>query len=188
MFKKLFLVLFSISLCTAPEIQPCDCKPQINNQWSTKKKVLVWGLVGTGVVVAAPFILPAGTLAALSTAVAAIKAGAVAATTKTAVIIIPSPVGGVNAGITLARITRPCVIQTTKEARDRLLRAKEHKASKAKTELVDCLKHNKINSPKNDSGLPTACEQAALFYAFIAGTRELNKRTEAFNNGECFCA
>ncbi len=51
----------------------------------------------------------------------------------------------------------------------------------AKRGFRNCL-INHINSPRNDSGRPVACEDLASMLAMIAGQAELDKMTTTFNS------
>lgn len=176
MVKKAILLMFTVNLFAA-ENKNCTCKTQ---ELSTKEKVVVVGAVGTGAIIAAPYVLPASVLTAIGTAVTVI------ATKAAAVFASITVVGKVGLGLTGAKMARPLVLQTQEEKLNDLLKENASRPDKAKKEFISCLKSNKSN-PRNASGRPDACEDAALFYAFNSSVSELNKRTQAFSGGKCFC-
>lgn len=184
MIKKILLLLFSVSLFAA-ENKNCTCN---TIELSTTEKVVVAGVLGTGVIIAAPYVLPASVLAAIAATSTVAKAAAVAASVKVgAALASTTVVGKVGLGLAAVQLARPLVLQTTEEKLNALLKEKTSRPAKAKTEFISCLKANK-DSQINSSGRPIACEDAALFYAFTVGVPELNRRTKAFNNGKCFCS
>ncbi len=167
MLRKIFFLLFSISLLTTDEMKCCTCNPKIY-ELSTTGKVVVYGLVGTGAVAgavfAAPLVLSASTIVAIQAATAA---AATAATSAASSVLFPvTVVGKVGLGLTAAQWVRPYVLQTTEEKLTELLKQRAEKPTKSKTEFVSCLIKNKADSPRNASGRPVVCEDAALFYAF----------------------
>lgn len=178
MLKKALLLLVSTSLFAADESKNCSCNDQAWRELSTTEKVVIYSTLGVGAIMAAPLVLPASAIAA-----------ATSAATFAATCIIPTTVvAKVSTGLSAALILRPYVFETTEERRDNLLKEKSLKPSKAKAEFISCLKKNKATSEKNASGRPTVCEEAALFYALTAGNSALDQKTEAFNNGQCFCS
>ena len=177
----------------AAENKKCTCNTY---ELSTTEKVVFYGAIGTGVVagtvIAAPYVLPAATIAAIKASAAAAATSAASAATSAASAaatqIVPTTVvGKVGLGLTAAQLARPYVLKTTEEKLEALLKEKALKPTTAKTEFVNCLKANK-NSQRNALGRPVVCEEAALFYAFNSSVSELNKRTQAFKNGKCFCS
>ncbi len=97
-------------------------------------------------------------------------------------------VGQVAAVLTAGQYARPYIFQTTKEKLKDLVNEKALEASKAEMEFIHCLKENRIFSPRNDAGRPTACEDIAFSYALVAGHAKLDQRTKAFKTGKCFCS
>ncbi len=178
MFKKALFLIFITSLSTANENKKCTCNTY---ELTTTEKVVIGGVVGAGAVIAAPYVLPASTIAAISAAITAASA-------KTAAYFASmTAVGKISLGLSAAQLARPYVLQTTEEKLKALLEEKAAKPAKAKAEFISCLKTNKSSTQRNSSGRPEACEEAALLYAFSAGVAELNKKTKQFKDGQCFC-
>lgn len=188
MVKKTILICFLGTLFASIKANGCTCNSQYN-EWSTTEKVIAGGAVTTGVIIAAPFVLPASAIAAIAAGVAATKAAVVGAVTYTAPYIIPSTtVGKVGLGLTATQYVRPCILQTTEEKLKGLLKEKEQKQYAPREEFITCLKQNKFGSPRNAAGRPAACEDLALAYALAAGNANLKRRTQAFKEGKCFCS
>lgn len=189
MFKKILLILLlSTNSFVLRAANDCTCNSQYN-EWSTTGTIIVWGSVGTGTVLLAPVVLPASAIAAITAAAAATKAAVVAAAAQAATFIIPTTtVGKVGLGLTATQYVRPCILQTTEEKLKKLLKEKERKQWAAREEFITCLKQNKFNSARNAAGRPSACEDMALAYALVAGNAHLNRRTQAFKDGKCFCS
>lgn len=174
MLKKAILVIFSIPLLAANEGVSCTCNDQVNNELSPTGKAVMYGSVGAAIIMT----MPASALVALA-----------ATTASAATYIIPTTVlGKVSLALTVTQILRPYAFQTTEEKLNELLKENDSKPSQAKAEFIDCLKKNKATSEKNASGRPTVCEEAALFYALMAGNSALNQKIDAFNNGGCYCS
>jgi len=162
------------SMLIANDTSNCTCNvPEL----TTADKVIIVCFVGGVIVVATPYVVGAGTVAKI-----------VVAAKATASYVIPKTVvGQVGLGLTAAQMARPLVLQTTEEKLGKLLEEGALKPAKSKAEFISCLKLNKVNSPRNASGRPVACEDAAFLYALNSSFPELNKKTEAFKNGRCFC-
>lgn len=179
MLKKVILLLLSTSLLIGSENKNCICKNQSDNKFIIIGSILA---VGTAAVIAAPFVLPAGTIVVITTTGTAIA-------TKIAVIVVPTTtIGQISSGLSITHAIRPYIIETTEEKLNVLLEERALKPFKVKTEFIHCLKANKINSQRDASGRPTACDEIALRYALTVGISELNQRTEAFNNNKCYCS
>jgi len=177
MLKKYLLIFLSANLLATEGNKDCFCKER---ELSITEMVILASIGGTVSVIAAAPLTAAVAIAGAGTAIAS-------AASVVAPYVIPTTViGKVGLGLTAAQLARPLILQTTEEKLSVLLREKAERPTKANTEFVSCLKANK-NNPRNASGLPEACEDAALFYAFNASVSKLNKKTEAFNSGECFC-
>ncbi len=178
MLKKIFHLIFITNLLMASEVKECTCSTY---GLSPAKKIAVCGTLGVGAIITAPYVLPAGTLAAIYSAAATAAA-------KAAVIVVPTTVAGkISLGLTVAQLARPYILQTTEEELHTLLKERNLRSFTEKNDFVRCLKANKNNLQRNSSRRPEACEDAALLYAFSAGINELNKKTEAFNTGKCYC-
>jgi hypothetical protein len=182
MIKKALLtglLVFTGGLSAANETKHCTCNVY---EFTTKEKIIIGGLVGGSVIIAAPYVLGAATIAKIAVAIKA------AVTAVTPYVVPTTTVGKVGLGLTAAQSARPCIVQTTEEKLNRLLEEKASKHIQAKAEFISCLKANKANSLRSASGRPMACEDAALLYALNSSIPELNKKTEAFKNGKCLCS
>lgn len=179
MIKKSLLSMFIGFLLVngfllAYDTPSCMCK---SHDLTITGKIILGGLI----LIAAPHILGPITVAKIGVAV------------KSAIVlgsncVIPtSTVGKIGLGLTAAQMARPYILQTTEEKLNELLKEKASRSARTKDEFISCLKANKTDSPRNVFGRPCACEDAALIYAFNSSVAELNKRTEAFKKGECFC-
>ena len=182
MIKKALLaglLVFVEGLSAANETMHCTCNVY---EFTTAEKIVIGGLVGGSVIIAAPYVLSAATIAKIAVAVKA------AATVVTPYVVPTTTVGKIGLGLTAAQSARPYVVQTTEEKLNRLLEEKALKQINSKIEFISCLKANKANSLRSASGRPEVCEEAALFYALSFSASELNKKTDAFKNGKCFCS
>lgn len=188
MLKKMLLFLVCINLFNISSVYTCTCYSSYN-ELSTTEKVAIGGTIITGGVLAAPYVLPASALAAIAAAAAAAKAAAVAGATKVAgYVASTSTVSKVGWGLTAVQYTRPLIVHTTEEKVKALLKEKERKQYAPREEFITCLKQNKFGSARNAAGRPSVCEDLAFSYALVAGNANLNRRTEAFNQGKCFCS
>jgi len=182
MLKKIFLILFfsAISFALRAE-RDCNCNSEYN-ELSTMGKVFVYGSAGIGIVAAAPVLLTAGAITTIANGVMDIVGSVITFITPT------NTAGKVGLGLTAAQYVRPYIVQTTEEKRDQLLKEKQQKQYTAREEFITCLKQNKFGSVRNAAGRPSVCEDMALAYALVAGNANLNRRTEAFKEGKCFCS
>lgn len=113
MVKKTILICLLSTTFALMEANSCTCKSQYN-ELTTTESVILWGGMGTGAVLAAPYVLPASAIAAIA-----------AAATCVAPYVIPSTtVGKVGLGLTAAQYVRPCILQTTEEKLKTLLKEK----------------------------------------------------------------
>jgi|GEM_PF-3033116 hypothetical protein len=195
MLKRTFLLLlFSASLYAGGEAKDCDCNSPYN-ELSTTNKILVYSAIGAGAVAAtavavaaAPLVLPASVVTAVTAALASAKVAIIAGSAKVAAVVIPTTkVGYVSCALKAGQLARPYVFETIKEKVNNLEKENTEKAYKAESQFISCLKQNKIGSVKNAAGRPNVCEDAALFYALVVGCDKLDRRTQAFNTKQCFC-
>ncbi len=183
MIKKHFLSVLTIILVLtndslyANEPQYCTCN---TTDLSITEKIIIGGLLGGTIIVAAPYILSAGSIIKIAVATKSlIAAGITYSSTST--------IGKFGLCFMVIETARPHILQTAEEKLSQLLKEKDSMPEKSKADFINCLKTNKYNPSKNIFGRPVACEDAALFYALNSSISELHKRTEAFNNGTCFC-
>lgn len=192
MFKKILLILLFSTNSFALRARECRCDLTVNEP-SALVSIIVVGAVGAGAVAGtvmmAPVVIPAAALTAITAGMVATKGAIVAGGTYAASWIVPTNVVGyVSTTLTVIRYTRPYIVQTTKEKRDQLLEEKAQERYTTKDEFITCLRQNKFGSARNAAGRPSACEEMAYAYAFVAGYAELNRRTKAFKEGKCFCS
>lgn len=171
MIKKIFILLLSLNLFAVEKNKNCTCSTR---DFSTTEK----GIMVSAAILTTPYIFPAGTIGGLAAAV----------TTAAHYLIPTTIVGKISLGLTAVNIARPMVVQTTEEKLDALIKERASNQEKARIEFIECLKSNKKNSQRNESGRPIECEDLAFFYALNSSATELNKRTEAFNKNKCFCS
>ncbi|MBI2774734.1 hypothetical protein HYX58_01895 [Candidatus Dependentiae bacterium] len=190
MVKKIFILL----ICTCSLI----ANNENSNELTTAEKVIIGGVIGTAVVaatvVAAPLILSSGTIAAIKTALgaAAVKASAAGATIKTATtaaavnasvagasvksaVAVAAPIAGkVSIGLGAIQLgtpyLRPHIAPASEDKLNKLVEEEASEILNAHKKLNDCIISNKDNP---ESGMPTACQDAARMFAMIVGQDEL---------------
>lgn len=192
MFKKILLILLFSANPYALKANDCRCDLTVNEP-SLMKSIIILSAVGAGAVagtvIMAPVVIPAAALSAITAGIVATKGAIVAGGTYVASWLIPTTtVEYVGTTLTVIKHTRPYIIQTTEEKRDQLLEEKAQEQYTKKDEFITCLRQNKFGSARNAAGRPSACEEMAYAYAFVAGNAELNRRTKAFKEGKCFCS
>ena len=164
MLKKLLFLLLSMNLFAFGNDQP-------KSMSSTTK--IIYGVGGTVAVVsgviAAPLVLPAGTIVIIQTATAT------AATQIIAYITNLSLATKIGLGISGAYIVRPYVIQTTEEKLAQFNKSEAAELLEEKNKLSKCLVKNKANSQKGSLGCPLICQDTAYAFALIAGQNELDR-------------
>jgi len=157
MIRKYFLLLLAVffiaidCVSLANNTQCCTCNVP---DFTTGDKVIIGGLLGGAIIIAAPYVLAAGSTIKIAVA---IKLAVAAGSTY---LIPTTTVGQVGLGLMTAQIVRPFILQTTEERLDRLLGEKASMPARAKAEFISCLKENGTNCPRNAFGRPTACEAA----------------------------
>ncbi|HEX2977883.1 MAG TPA: hypothetical protein VHO47_02075 [Candidatus Babeliales bacterium] len=184
MLKKIFILL----ICTCSLIANNDDP----NQLTMTDKVILGAVIGTAVVaasvVAAPLILPSGTIAAIKTALgaAAVKASAAGATIKTATtaaavnasvagasvksaVAVAAPIAGkVSIGLGAIQLgtpyLRPHIAPTSEDKLKKLVDEEASEILSAHKKLNDCIINNKDNP---ESGGSTTCEAVARMVAMI---------------------
>ncbi len=188
MLQKVFLFLFSISVCIPQYIRPCACTQPSNNQPTTTTKIVVYStlvtVIVTGAIIARSITLPDETLETIRTATGPLKK---MNNVLHSLVVPKTAIGKVSLALEIAQLAKPYVMPSTEKRLNKLLQNKSKEASLNKDMLISCLVKNKDQALKDSPHIPSACQDVALFYAFAAGNEELNKRIEAFNNGECFC-
>ncbi len=178
MRKLFFLLILSVSLLAATEAEQCTCREPESSAFET---TMFYVTVGAGAIIVAPVVMPMSTIIVVCTTVAAVTA-------KTATAIASTTIATkVGLGLMAVKVARPYVLQTTEEKLRALLKEKASRPAAAKDEFIKCLKAHKKDLERNSLGRPEACEEAALLFAFSAGMVELDRRTKALNDGECFC-
>ena len=124
MLKKVLLLLFTTSLFAA-ENKDCTCNTV---ELSTVEIIVFYSVISVGAIAIAPYVLPAGTIAAISAGVTSVAGTAVTYVVPTTV------VGKVGLGITAVQLARPLVLQTTEEKLNKLLEEKASRPTRAKIE------------------------------------------------------
>jgi hypothetical protein len=189
MIKQTYLVtLIGLLMSTGSMLPANDDKQCICNvrPLTTSQKVIIGSIAVVGIVVGVAAAIAAGpyvatNLPSLENVKSKVNKGADYVVPKTIV-------GKVGLGLTAAQIARPYILQTTEEKLNGLLEEKVARTAKTREDFVGCLITNKIGSPRNTTGIPIACEEAALLYTLNSSIPELNKKTEAFKSGKCFCS
>ncbi len=147
--------------------------------------------------IAAPFILPAATLATIQAAGVAAAAQVAAASTAvstgvgTAVTAVAGPTigtavgsaagaivtipNGIGIGISGVKTIRPYLIQTQEEEFFVLIKLEKKNVAELKTNLSQCLIKNKNDVKNNDLNYPTQCQETAYKFGLLAGQHELNQ-------------
>ncbi len=193
MLKKILFILLSANLCFAVDV---------DQDYMAKRNKAFWivgGVVGgtTVAVVAAPFVLPAATIATIQagavvvttkiaaasaiasttvgtsvTAVAGTTIGTAAGTAAGSIVSVP---GVISLGIKGATLTRPYVFETEHEELAYLDKAEIQEILEAQSNLVNCLIKNKSDSKKGSFGCSPSCQQMAYNFRLLAGQTELQK-------------
>jgi hypothetical protein len=96
-------------------------------------------------------------------------------------------VPGAYAGLTIelyyvAKGTKSLLLPTKEEQIHVEEVEKEIKSFDAKKEFRSCLMKHRATSERGPSGLPSACEEAALMFAVLGKREEVKKMTETFNH------
>lgn len=175
MLKKLLFLLICTNLCATTESE--------NSRFPTVQTVIIASGITVGVVVAAPYVLPVGTVIAIKAAVvaAAAKAAAVGAAIKSGAIVAAPVATTISTSITITRALRPYVFPTTEETLNQLLNKEASESLGARNKFSNCLIKNKASADINISGRPAACEDLARMFGIIAGMPELDNMTKTFN-------
>jgi hypothetical protein len=189
MLKKLLLMLLSCSLCFADDVD--------TSYMSRRTKALCGVLVVGGGIAAAPFVLPAATIAAIQaaavaaaakiaaasaiasttvgttvTAVAGTTIGTAAGTAAGAIVSVPTIVG---VGIEGVKLARPYVFQTEYEELVYLEKSEIQEFLQQRSDLLSCLIKNKKDSKKGSFGCSPSCQQLAFEFQLLAGKTGLQK-------------
>jgi len=173
MLKKILLFFLSANLCIADQ--------QENGRIIKVAKVITVGALGVGaaglLVIYAPVILPASTVIAIKSAVAAAatKVAVVGASIKTGAVAAAPVATAINIAIPVARAGRPYVYLTKEEKLNELLKRDIAELSDARTEFRNCFMKNKSNSRRNTLSIPSASEEAAFDFALLVGQEEVDK-------------
>ncbi len=172
MLKKIFILL-SYATLFATENSGSSSLP-------TAKTVIKAGgiaiIAGAASVVLAPYVLPAGTVAAIKVAatVAAAKTAAAGAALKSGVIIAAPIAGGVTTGIAGVRLAKDIWYPSTDQKNNLLLYEEASELIKAKKSLINCLEKNKCDI-RHTLDVPRPCRDAAARFGAIAGEDALDK-------------
>jgi hypothetical protein len=155
MLKKIIILFLSANLYAA------DQKLQ-SEGWS-KKQIAAYCAVGVGgtatAVLLAPYVLPAGTIVAIKTALAAGAAKVAAAGPVAAQ--ISGGLKGVRCGCELIKPYIPGPEDKLKK----LLEDEMQEFKNAQLEFEGCLLRNQANNDNNKYGVPKSCEYAAMKFA-----------------------
>lgn len=169
MFKLLLLLLLSANLSALDNDQSDSMLPTTTT--------IIYGIGGTvvvvGGVIAAPLVLPAGTIVIIQTAAATVGTQILAAGTY--VISNLSVYSWISIGVSGARVARQYIIQTTEEQLTQFKKAEIAELHEVKTKLSRCFTQHKADSQRDSSGCPTACQDIAFTFAILAGQNEFDK-------------
>lgn len=171
MIKIFLLLLFSMNLCA------CEIDHTSNNKMTTNT-IIMYGVGGTvvvaGVIIAAPLILPAGTIVAIQTTTSTIASQAAIFISN---LSIPTKIG---LGISGAKVVRPYIIETTEEKYKKLITSENTELLKIKTNLAHCLMKNKNEVHRTNLGYPKSCKDMADTLAILVGQDEFDQRIKKY--------
>jgi hypothetical protein len=179
MIIKIILLLLSTSALAVENDKP---------DLTTTEKVVLFGGLGVaavgGAVIAGPYVLSAGTIAAIKAAAvtAVAKVAAVGAAAKATIAALPVAAQvsiGLSAAHMAAQTARPHVLPNEQEKCAENIKEEITKTQEAKAAYVSCMRQHKLHPDKDEDGRPLMCQEVARIFGLIVGLQELDKTTNS---------